>query len=102
MAVTYVVREDGRESFLQLTKDLESRTRHLLALAGGDGQAYSMIESSVHRGRFVELVSFTTPQEYAKFDDLYNQDRVTTALQALLEETLELARCDYVITRQSG
>jgi hypothetical protein len=97
--VSYVLRNEAcRDAFLDLIDELEARTVDVLRMAGANAEGYSVTESPLRRGWFTEVFQFGTRPEREKFDDLYYQDRPTAAIQALLEETIDAARCDYVMT----
>jgi hypothetical protein len=96
----YVLRgTQYRAPFLHLMKELRTRTRELMAAAGADPGTYSLAESVARPGWFAETIRFDSTRQHEKFDDLYNQDRRAAVIQALLEETIDSARCDYVVTR---
>src|SRR5689334_13304879 len=101
--VSYVLRSEVcRSTFLELMAELRRRTLEVLQLVDADPTAYSMAESADRSGWFDEAFLFASRQQHERFDDLYTQDRPVATIQALLEETIDSARCDYVVTRSVG
>jgi len=102
LTVVYVLRTPHRrDEFLALMSDLRRVTLELMASAGADPSSYTMTEHPKRPGWFVESVPFPSEKEQAKFDDLYHQDRRTATLQSLLDELVDAARSDYVLTRSA-
>jgi hypothetical protein len=71
----------------------------LMATAGADASAYTMMERADRQGWFVEVLRFPTEIERNRFDILYSEDRKASALQALIDGLVDPARSDYLVRR---
>jgi len=104
LTIVYVLRTPHRrDAFLALMSELRQVTVDLMlmASAGAAADAYTLTEDPARPGWFVETLRFPSEKEHVKFDDLYHQDRRTSTLQALLDELVDGARSDYVLTRSA-
>lgn len=103
LRVSYVLRDEAyRAALVDLLGQLRERAVHILSLLGVEHHAYALLEDRPRSGWFTEVLRFSSVQQYEKFDERSGADRMTVTLQALLEETLDLARCDYVLIRGNG
>jgi hypothetical protein len=101
--VVYVLRSSrNRTAFLTLMSELQSVTRTLMESAGAKAGGYSMMERTDRDGWFIETMRFGSEQERNRFDDLYCLDRKASALQGLLNDLVDGARSDYVLTRRQS
>jgi hypothetical protein len=101
--VVYVLQSlRHRGPFLNLMSELRTATTHLLATVGADPAQYSMTEREDRDGWFVEVMHFGSEQERNRFDELYCQDRAASAIQGLLDDYVDGARSDYVLTRRQS
>jgi hypothetical protein len=101
LRMVYVLRDERcRSTFMDLMSEQASVAAALMTLAGADGHSYALNEQpGRRRGKFVEVLGFASERERDRFDDLYCQDRKIAAIQGLIDELVDAAHSDYVVTR---
>jgi hypothetical protein len=103
LKVVYVLHRSGnRRAFLQLMSELRSVTQELLGQVGANPCDYTLTEQAEREGWFTEIIRFACDQHHSRFDDLYSSDRRTTAIQSLLDDLVDGARSDYILTRRQS
>jgi hypothetical protein len=100
--VVYVLRKpECRDAFLDLMAALQTATADLMICAGAKTSDYSLTERADRVGWFVESIRFANEKEHCRFDDLYCEDRRTSAVQELLDELVDSSRSDYLVIRRT-
>jgi hypothetical protein len=101
--VLYVLRTPAcRSAFLELMAKLQVTTTDLMRQVGADAAGYSIVELPSRSGWFLETLRFASEKERTRFDELFCEDRRSAAAHALLDDLLDGARSDYVVTRRRG
>jgi hypothetical protein len=98
--VLYVLKTPAcRAAFLELMSELQVTTVDLMTQVGAGADGYTIVELPGRPGWFLETLRFASEKERTRFDELFCADRRGAAAHALLDDLLDSARSDYVVTR---